>query len=183
MSKLGFIPLTLFLLLVAALSWHLIHKSMGFDASALESALIGKPVPVFHLSELKDREKFRNQTLMKQGHPVLLNLWASWCPACMREHNFLMKLAAQGIPIIGVDYKDSWSTGLNWLHVRGNPYAITLVDHEGSFGLDLGVYGVPETFLIDGNGIVRWRHAGIINEKVWRDELAPLWEKYSKGQQ
>ncbi|STI47520.1 thiol:disulfide interchange protein (cytochrome C-type biogenesis protein) [Escherichia coli] len=111
---------------------------------------------------------------------MLLNVWATWCPTCRAEHQYLNQLSAQGIRVVGMNYKDDRQKAIRWLKELGNPYALSLFDGDGMLGLDLGVYGAPETFLIDGNGIIRYRHAGDLNPRVWEEEIKPLWEKYSK---
>ncbi|MCT4702352.1 thiol:disulfide interchange protein DsbE [Enterobacteriaceae bacterium H20N1] len=178
--KVLFIPLVLFLLLAAALLWQLARNAQGEDPTSLESALIGKPVPVFRLESLENPGKTYDRTVLTDGKPILLNVWATWCPTCRAEHQFLNGLKAQGIRIAGMNYKDDRQKAVNWLNELGNPYTLSLFDGNGMLGLDLGVYGAPETFLIDGKGIIRYRHAGDLNESVWRQELKPLWDKYNK---
>ncbi|WP_411704985.1 DsbE family thiol:disulfide interchange protein [Edaphovirga cremea] len=179
--KMLFIPLILFLLLSFALLWQLMRNSEGDDPMRLESALIGKPIPPFKLEALEQPGKIHNQSELIDGKPLLLNVWATWCPTCRAEHQFLNTLAAQGIRVVGMNYKDDRQKAITWLNELGNPYAMSLFDGNGMLGLDLGVYGAPETFLIDGCGIIRFRHAGDLNAQVWRETLQPLWEKYSEG--
>jgi len=97
---------------------------------------------------------------------VLVNVWATWCPSCLYEHPYLVKLSQQGVVIVGVDYKDEPDKARQWLQEKGNPYLAVVDDRAGNFGLDLGVTGAPETYLIDRNGIVRWRYQGPIDERV-----------------
>jgi cytochrome c biogenesis protein CcmG/thiol:disulfide interchange protein DsbE len=111
------------------------------------------------------------------GEPLLLNVWATWCPTCYAEHQYLNELAAQGVKIIGLNYKDERSKAVQWLNELGNPYLISLFDGDGMLGLDLGVYGAPETFLIDANGIVQYRHVGDVNSANWQASLQPMYEK------
>ncbi|PWC16462.1 DsbE family thiol:disulfide interchange protein [Brenneria corticis] len=177
-----FIPLALFLLLCAALLWQLVRNSEGDDPTRLESALIGKPLPAFRLEALEQPGKLYDRSSLIDGKPLLLNVWATWCPTCRAEHQFLNRLAAQGIRVVGMNYKDDRRQAVDWLNELGNPYALSLFDGNGMLGLDLGVYGAPETFLIDGNGIIRYRHAGDLNQQVWQETLQPLWEKYGKGE-
>ena len=160
--KLLFIPLVLFLALAAALFWQLMRNAEGDDPTTLESALIGKPLP-----------EFRLEALSTPGQ-------ATWCPTCRAEHQFLNGLAQQGVRVVGMNYKDDRQKAMSWLQRLGNPYRLSLYDGNGMLGLDLGVYGAPETFLIDGQGIIRWRHAGDLNERVWREELQPLWDQYNR---
>ena len=178
--KLLFIPLILFLLLVAAFMVQLTRNAGGEDPTMLESALIGKPVPAFKLESLDQPGKTYDQAVLRNGKPMLLNVWATWCPTCRAEHQYLNQLSARGIRVVGLNYKDDRQKAIGWLNTLGNPYALSLFDGDGMLGLDLGVYGAPETFLIDGQGIIRYRHAGDLNDRVWEREFRPLWEKFSR---
>lgn len=179
--KLLFIPLALFLLLAAALGWQLSRNAQGDDPTRLESVMIGKSVPHFRLEALEQPGKFYDQEVLTNGKPLLLNVWATWCPTCHAEHQYLNQLAEQGVRVVGLNYKDQRTKAVNWLNDLGNPYSLSLYDGDGMLGLDLGVYGAPETFLIDGNGIIRYRHAGDMNAEVWQREVKPLWDKYRQG--
>ncbi|CAO96189.1 DsbE family thiol:disulfide interchange protein [Erwinia tasmaniensis] len=179
-KKILYIPLVLFLLLAAALLWQLNRNANGDDPTRLESALLGKPVPIFKLESLDEPGKTFDQSVLKDGKPLLLNVWATWCPTCRAEHQYLNSLAAQGVRVVGLNYKDDRQKAIHWLNTLGNPYALSLYDGDGMLGLDLGVYGAPETFLIDGRGIIRYRHAGDLNERVWNQEVKPLWRKYGQ---
>jgi len=137
-------------------------------------------VPVFKLESLDQPGKTFDQSVLTDGKPLLLNVWATWCPTCRAEHQYLNTLATKGVRVVGLNYKDDRQKAINWLNTLGNPYALSLYDGDGMLGLDLGVYGAPETFLIDGHGIIRYRHAGDLNERVWNDEVKPLWQKYSQ---
>jgi cytochrome c biogenesis protein CcmG/thiol:disulfide interchange protein DsbE len=173
-----FIPLVLFLLLAAALLVQLARNAGGEDPALLESALIGKPVPAFRLESLDQPGKTFDHRVLCNGKPLLLNVWATWCPTCRAEHQYLNTLAAKGVRVVGLNYKDDRAKAINWLNQLGNPYAFSLFDGDGMLGLDLGVYGAPETFLIDGDGIIRYRHAGDINPRVWQQEVLPLYRQY-----
>ncbi len=179
--KLLFIPLFLFLALAAAFLVQLTRNANGDDPTLLESALIGKTVPVFKLESLAEAGKTYDQSVLRDGKPLLLNVWATWCPTCRAEHDYLNRLAATGVRVVGLNYKDDRQKAVNWLNTLGNPYMLSLYDGDGMLGLDLGVYGAPETFLIDGQGIIRYRHAGDLNEKVWQTEVLPLYKKYGGG--
>lgn len=179
-KKILYIPLILFLLLAAALLWQLTRNANGDDPTRLESALVGKQVPVFKLESLDQPGKTFDQSVLTDGKPLLLNVWATWCPTCRAEHQYLNTLATKGVRVVGLNYKDDRQKAINWLNTLGNPYALSLYDGDGMLGLDLGVYGAPETFLIDGHGIIRYRHAGDLNDRVWNDEVKPLWQKYSQ---
>lgn len=179
-SKVFYLPLAVFLLLALALMWQLLRNSNGDDPTRLESALIGKPLPVFRLESLELPVKTLEQSALINGKPLLLNVWATWCPTCFAEHQFLNTLSAQGVRVVGMNYKDEREKALGWLRDLGNPYVLNLFDGDGMLGLDLGVYGAPETFLLDGQGIIRYRYAGDLNQQVWQRELKPLWDQYNE---
>lgn len=144
------------------------------DPNAMPSALLDKPIPSFSLAILGGNTT-ADQTIF-QGQPALLNIWATWCGACRIEHPFLNKLSEQGVRIIGVNYKDEPAAALRWLSSMGDPYALSVMDLNGQLGVNLGVFGAPETYLVDSNGIVRAKHVGIVDEAVWETKLAPLYE-------
>ena len=176
MKKKLYLPLIIFLALVAAFLVQLQRNAQGDDPKTLESALVGKPVPAKTLTDLLSTKTF-DESLFKQGKPLLLNVWATWCPTCYAEHQYLNHLAKQGVPIIGLDYKDNSKKAVKWLHDLGNPYQVVLKDEKGSFALDLGVYGAPETFILDGKGVIHYRYAGDVNERVWQEKLQPIYQK------
>ncbi|MUJ38632.1 DsbE family thiol:disulfide interchange protein [Aliivibrio fischeri] len=171
-----FAPLALFLILVAVFATQLTRNSNGDDPTKLESVLVGKPVPEFRLEDLAQEGKLYDQSIFK-GEPLLLNVWATWCPTCYAEHQYLNTLATEGVKIIGMNYKDDRAGAVQWLKELGNPYLITLFDGDGMLGMDLGVYGAPETFLIDSNGVVRYRHVGDVNERNWNETLKPMYDQ------
>ncbi|HYP83105.1 DsbE family thiol:disulfide interchange protein [Variovorax sp.] len=144
------------------------------DPRELPSALLGKPLPVLELPALDDGAAPFASAGMR-GRPWLLNVWASWCTPCQLEHPLLVRLARdQGAPLVGLNYKDSPEAARAWLRRLGNPFVANAADADGRAGIDLGVYGVPETFVIDRAGRVRLRHAGPLTEQVLRDQLMPL---------
>lgn len=158
-----FIPLLVFLALAAVLL-----KGLERNPAELPSALIGQPVPAFSLPDLNNPGQQVDQQLFK-GHVTLLNVWATWCPSCRVEHPFLVKLAEEGVRIVGMDYKDEDAAARRWLDQLGNPYVVTFTDKEGHLGVDLGVFGAPETYLVDHRGIIRAKHVGVVDERVWED--------------
>lgn len=161
-------------LLIAVVIGVVLFAGIGRDPTKLESALIGKPVPEFSLQDLHNPDVMLDQSLFR-GQVTLLNVWGTWCPSCREEHDDLMWLAEEkGVPIIGLNYKDNRDDALVWLDDLGNPYQKTIYDPKGTLGFDLGVYGAPETFIIDADGIVRYRHVGVINESVWEQKLLPV---------
>ncbi|PXX90990.1 DsbE family thiol:disulfide interchange protein [Marinobacter vulgaris] len=157
-----------------------LFAGIGKDPNKLESALIGKPVPEFLLSDLHDEGRELTPDVFK-GQVSLLNVWGTWCPACRDEHDDLVWLAEdKGIRIVGLNYKDNRDDALVWLDRLGDPYQVSIYDPRGRLGFDLGVYGAPETYVIDGEGIVRHRHVGVVNEKVWEQDIEPLVNRYKE---
>ena len=138
------------------------------------SPLIDRPAPEFRLSQLLAGEQDFNTAEM-QGRVWLLNVWASWCVACRSEHPLLNQFAAMGEgELIGLNYKDSPAEAISWLRELGNPYNRIAVDFDGSVGIDWGVYGVPETFVIDAAGVIRYKHTGPIDRDALTDTILPL---------
>lgn len=142
------------------------------DKTALPSPLIDKPFPQFILQTVES-----GQSTNELPHePILVNVWATWCPTCKAEHGFLNQLQReQGIKIVGLNYKDDELKAKQWLNAYGNPYMFNISDPDGQLGLELGVYGAPETFLVDSKGIIRAKHVGDLNPKVW-DKLKTTFE-------
>ncbi|MGB0669640.1 MAG: DsbE family thiol:disulfide interchange protein [Porticoccaceae bacterium] len=164
-----FIPLSLF----AALTLVLL-LGLDKDPTELPSALVGEPFPEFTLPSLQDPAS----ELSKQdfaGQVVLVNVWATWCFACRIEHPSLNALAEQGVKIVGLNYKDQRDAAKLWLLERGNPYRFNIFDNQGSLGIDLGVYGAPETYLVDAQGIIRHRRVGVVDKRIWEEEFAALY--------
>ncbi|MCR4348200.1 MAG: DsbE family thiol:disulfide interchange protein [Sulfuricaulis sp.] len=162
-------PLVLFIFLGLLLAYGL-----NLDPRKIPSPLIGKSLPAFSLATVADpaRKVSRDELL---GGAYLLNVWASWCVACRQEHPFLNELSRnKTVPIIGLNYKDKRQDALGWLGSLGNPYELSLSDSDGRLGIDLGVYGVPETFVIDKQGIIRYKQIGPITPEAWEQKLAPL---------
>ncbi|WP_299003435.1 DsbE family thiol:disulfide interchange protein [uncultured Shewanella sp.] len=164
-----FIPLAVFLVMGV-----LLYRGLFLNPQKLDSVLEGKPVPYFQLQDLYDPDKLITNDNIK-GQVALLNVWGTWCPSCMYEHPFLMGLAKQNIlPIYGINYRDEREAAIQLLAKDGNPYVLNVYDDKGRLGLDLGVYGAPESFLVDHKGIIRFRFAGPIDNKVWTDTLLPM---------
>ncbi|RLV60670.1 DsbE family thiol:disulfide interchange protein [Parashewanella curva] len=167
-----FLPLVTF-----AVLGYFLYKGLFLNPQQLDSALIGKPIPAFELQKLEDENiKLTNKDLI--GKVSMINVWGTWCPSCKFEHPYLMKLEAQNIlPIYGINYRDERKAALHELKVVGDPYALNIFDPMGKLGVDLGVYGAPETFIIDHNGIIQYRYAGPIAEPVWNNTLLPIIQK------
>ena len=169
------IPLVLFLALVAFLA-----IGLGRDPREVPSPLINKPAPAFRLVELKNPSRSFSSEEMR-GKVWLLNVWASWCVACRDEHPMLLELARRNdIPIYGLNYKDKPTDAISWLNELGDPYVLSVSDLDGRVGIDYGVYGAPETFLIDRDGVIRLKHIGPITPAVWDNKIAPLVAELSK---
>jgi cytochrome c biogenesis protein CcmG/thiol:disulfide interchange protein DsbE len=163
------------LILAIVFATQLTRNAGGDDPTKLESVLVGKPVPEFKLEDLESPGKFHDQAIFK-GEPLLLNVWATWCPTCYAEHQYLNQLSAQGVKIVGMNYKDERNKAVKWLKELGNPYVVSVFDGNGMLGLDLGVYGAPETFLIDAKGVIRYRHVGDVNPSNWLETLKPMYQ-------
>ncbi len=172
------VPLALFLILAVFLGIGLTR-----DPKLVPSPLIDKPAPAFELTRLYQPEQKITEKEFA-GKVSLFNVWASWCAACRQEHPFLMKLAREGnIPIYGLNYKDSREDARRWLQrYGGNPYLSIAYDDTGRTGMDWGVYGVPETFIIGKKGRVRYKHVGPLHEQVWQETILPIIRKLQAEQ-
>ena len=163
------IPLGLFLVLVVFLA-----IGLRLDPRKVPSPFIGKPAPAFALPDLMDPSVVVSPGDMK-GRVWLMNVWATWCPECWREHNYLVHLAREeGVIIVGLNWKDEPEEARAMLQRLGNPFVKVAEDQEGTAGIDWGVYGAPETFVIDKEGIVRYKHVGALTPSVWKEDLEPL---------
>ncbi len=163
------LPAGIFAALVALL---FIGIQRAPNKSVIASPLIDKPAPQFELPVLNSTETFSNESM--RGRWYLLNVWGTWCAECRREHNMLLEIAARGeIPIVGLNWKDDPGAAQQWLEQLGNPYAVIPADREGRVAIDWGVYGAPETFLIDDRGIVRYKHVGALHPLAWESEFLP----------
>jgi cytochrome c biogenesis protein CcmG/thiol:disulfide interchange protein DsbE len=164
------VPILLFILLSVFL-W----RGLSLDPHTLPSVQIGKKIPAFNLPQLHNPEaQFSSKVLRKQV--VLLNVWASWCTACVEEQVILLQLAREGVPIYGLNYKDKSTDALRWLAHWGDPYQLIGQDTQGRVAIDLGVYGTPETFIIDKKGVIRYRHVGVLSQKAWLNDMLPIME-------
>jgi len=147
---------------------------LGLNPHEVPSPLIGKPAPAFTLPQLQDTAKQFSAQDMK-GKVWLLNVWSSWCVSCREEHPVLLELARQNIvPIYGLDYKDKREDGLGWLERGGNPYVLSASDIEGRVGIDYGVYGVPETYVIDKQGVIQYKEIGPVTPQNLQNKILPL---------
>ena len=166
------IPLVLFGVLVGFF-W----KGLYLDPREVPSPLIDKPAPEFALTRLDQPEQTIRRADML-GKVWMLNVWASWCESCRDEHPYLVEFAKlKALPIYGLDYKDQREPAQAWLAERGNPYDASLFDANGRVGIDFGVYGVPETFLIDKQGVIRFKQIGVLTPEVLNGKILPLLRK------
>jgi len=167
MSKLKFyIPVIGFFAL-AILLWRGLYLEQG----ELPSMLIDKPMPQFVMSTVEGAP-VTNADLPNEM--FLLNVWGSYCLPCLVEHPTLMRLSEEGtIPVVGVNYRDRQDLAIDWLDDNGDPFAFSILDEDGRFGIDLGVYGAPETYLVDGDGVIRYRHVSVLDEVIWENEFLP----------
>ncbi len=166
-----FLPVIIFLVL-----GFFLYRGLSVDPTKLPSALINRPFPMFTLPTVLNGDIKTERDL--QGQVALVNVWATWCVSCKVEHAYLLKIQnTTKLPIYGINYKDNNAKAQRWLETYQNPFEFSLADQEGSLGIELGVYGAPETFIIDKNGRLQYRYAGVITEQIWQDELKPIIDK------
>jgi cytochrome c biogenesis protein CcmG/thiol:disulfide interchange protein DsbE len=171
-----FAPLIIFALFFMVLSLGMDDIRDGKNVNDLPSPLIDKPAPRFELPSLTNPEKTLG-TSDFSGRPVILNVWATWCVGCRQEHDFLLELSKSGeIPVYGLNWRDTQPEAQEWLRQLGDPYLDTAFDGDGRVGIDWGVYGAPETFLIGADGTVLYRHLGPLNWALWQERFVPLLE-------
>jgi len=176
MNKKLLIPLAVFLVLCGFL-----FVGLFLNPREVPSPLIDKPAPPFSLKQLHRPDQQLGLEDMK-GKVWLLNVWASWCVACREEHPLLVEFSKQGIvPIVGLNYKDEPAAGMRWLQELGNPYTVSVVDRDGRVGIDYGVYGVPETFVIDKQGVIRYKQIGPVTVEVLEKKILPLVRQLEKA--
>jgi cytochrome c biogenesis protein CcmG/thiol:disulfide interchange protein DsbE len=163
------VPLAVFVLLVALLA-----VGLTLNPREVPSPLIDRPAPAFQLPQLERPDLAFSQKDM-QGQVWLLNVWASWCTACREEHPLLVELAKRRVvPVVGLNYKDKPDAGKAWLKQFGDPYLLSVADTEGRVGIDYGVYGVPETFVIDRRGLIRYKQIGPVTVRSLEEKILPL---------
>jgi cytochrome c biogenesis protein CcmG/thiol:disulfide interchange protein DsbE len=175
MNRLLLLPLALFIVLVGFLL-----VGLRRDPHEVPSPLINKSAPEFQLPQLQQATATFSAREMR-GKVWLLNFWGTWCVACRDEHPLLVQYAKTAVvPIYGVDYKDERAAALQWLNEFGNPYTLTAFDVDGRVSIDYGVYGAPESYLIDRNGVIRFKQIGPITEDVWQNKIVPLVKELNK---
>ncbi|MEP7183398.1 MAG: DsbE family thiol:disulfide interchange protein [Betaproteobacteria bacterium] len=170
------IPLGLFVVLLGFL-----FVGLGLNPREVPSPLIDKPAPTFTLTQLHEPGRTLGTADMK-GQVWLLNVWASWCVSCREEHPLLVELGrAKIVPLVGLNYKDESTAGMRWLAQLGNPYDVSVVDRDGRVGIDFGVYGVPETFVIDKQGTIRYKQIGPVTAEALEKKILPLVRQLQKS--
>ncbi|MCL6271653.1 DsbE family thiol:disulfide interchange protein [Sansalvadorimonas sp. 2012CJ34-2] len=152
----------------------LFYRGLSLD-DEVPSALVSRPFPAFELPSLTDPDRKLTQDMLK-GEISLVNVWGTWCPTCYTEHGYLMELQNRGVVIFGMNYKDDTDKARQWIAELDNPYKEIFVD-DGPMGIELGVRGAPETFLVDAQGVIRYKHEGDMNERIWQEKFVPLIEK------
>ena len=176
MNRKLLIPLALFVVLVGFLI-----VGLGLNPREVPSPLVGKPAPEFKLARLDRPERLLGPTDLK-GQVWLLNVWASWCVSCRVEHPLLVELSkSKVVPLVGLNYKDKPAEGLAWLAQHGDPYDVSVVDRDGRVGIDWGVYGVPETFVVDKTGTIRYKHIGPVDAAALERKILPLVRELQKS--
>jgi len=169
------IPLVVFVVLLVFLG-----IGLTLNPREVPSPLVGKPAPAFDLAQLH-KPQSRLATADLKGQVWLLNVWASWCVSCREEHHVLLDIAKAGvIPVVGLNYKDEARDGIKWLRDMGDPYQLSIQDRDGRVGIDYGVYGVPETFLIDRHGVIRYKRIGVLTPEIVKDKILPLVKELMK---
>jgi len=167
MNRLKFFAPVLFFVALGGILW----RGLYLDSRTLPSMLIDKKLPEFALGTVSG-EEVTNKDL--PGQIFLLNVWGSYCLPCLVEHPTFMRLSEEGeIPVVGINYKDRNELAKDWLSTNGNPFTYSIQDEDGRFGIDLGVYGAPETYLVDSEGVIRYRHVSVLDEAVWQQEFLP----------
>jgi len=154
-----------------------LYSGLSINPFDRDSALMAREFPAFELTTLEDPERVVDASLL-EGEVTLVNVWGEWCPTCKQEMPQLLDLAERGVRLVGVDYKDTREKGREFLDDFGNPFEVNIFDPEGSLGFDLGVYGAPETFLVDREGIIRYHHTGYIRPEDVRETILPEVEKW-----
>ena len=171
------LPVTVFLVMVTVFGLVLYQINQGRNIREVPSPLIGRAVPQFELPLLLEPEQTFSSEQLK-GRVSLVNIWASWCVSCRYEHDLLVQMSRNtDISIIGINYKDERADALKWLRDTGNPYEASIFDYDGRAAIDWGAYGTPETFVVDQQGVIRYKHTGPITEEKLRDEIMPLINK------
>jgi len=168
------IPLVILAAIASVFAWGL---RGGYDPREIPSPLIGKSIPTFSLPSLEEPDTLISEKDLL-GKVYLLNVWATWCVSCRAEHHTLVQLARRGkVDIVGVNWKDERNKADLWLKQLGNPYIVNIFDEKGRTAIDLGVYGAPETFLVDRKGVIRYKHPGPVTKKLIDETLLPLVEQ------
>lgn len=176
--KLHLLPLALFVILVGFFVYRLMLIEHGNMPRDIPSVVINKPAPSFNLPSLIKGKGLTTADL--KGKVTLVNFFASWCVDCLAEHKYLSGLSGKGAVLAGIDYKDTSANAQAWLAKNGNPYDLIVADRDGRTGIDFGVYGVPETYVIDKQGIIRYKQTGAVTPEIISNKLLPLIKELNK---
>lgn len=164
-----YIPVIIFAVL-AVFMW----RGLYLDSRTLPSVLIDRPLPEFELRTLEMGDQLATIDDLPD-EPFILNIWGSYCLPCLQENPIFMAAREQNlVPIVGVNYKDRDHLARDWLDINGNPFSLNIIDDTGRYGIDLGVYGAPETFIVDASGVIRYKHIGTIDYRTWEEEIMPV---------
>lgn len=175
------LPLVVFLAIGVLLAVGVVLSGRE-NREALPSPLINKPAPEFALPVLHEPDRIVTARELR-GQPYVLNVWGSWCPECQTEHPVITRFAeTKRVRVIGYNWKDERADALAWLEKFNNPYWLVLVDQDSRTAIDFGIYGAPETFLVDGKGVIRWKHVGALTDAIVRDELLPALAAVERGE-
>ncbi len=167
---------TIFSLIIVITIGSFLYQGMYYDPKIIKSPMIGKTFPIFSLKDLFSDNIYTNQTSFDRI--TIVNIWASWCLECDREHSYLIELSKNNdFDLIGINYKDEPSDAMNWLSMRGNPYKIIISDLNGDLSMNLGVYGVPETYIVNENQTIIYKHIGPLTKTIIKNEMEPLLRK------
>lgn len=162
------LPLVMFVIMITIL-W----QGLSLNAQELPSSLLGKAIPKFSISSVEEPKSAVTEQIFK-GHITIIQVWSSRCRACSRQHEILNELNLSGdLQLVGLNYKDSKDKANEWLHKLGNPYKVNIFDTDGRLSMDLGVYGTPSTYVIDKNGVIRYRHVGTLTKEMWFALIVP----------
>ena len=174
MKTKAMIPLAIFMVMAGLFFYALKLINEGeYNPRHVPSPFIGKPAPAFSIPDLMDNTK-KVESKAMLGKIWLMNVWGTWCAECWREHGFLVRLARRGVPIVGINWRDDPKEARAMLAKTGNPFVMIADDQAGNVAIDWGVYGAPETFVIDAKGIIRLKHDGGLNDQVWAEKFEPL---------
>ncbi|MBI3441966.1 MAG: DsbE family thiol:disulfide interchange protein [Proteobacteria bacterium] len=177
--RISLVPMIIFVVLAVIFAWRLVLVNQGEVPNLIPSTMIGRVAPVFDMPVLrKNGAQFFTADLRGKVH--FINFFASWCVACRQEHSLLLQLTGQGAVLVGIDYKDAGQDAVQWLVQMGDPYDVIAVDRRGRVGIDFGVYGVPESYVVDRQGVIRFKQTGPLTVEDVQTKILPLIKELNK---